>query len=406
MFRVAQALACTTFNGANHAGLDTNYIIQTPAGVLYNIYGAGEALGNLQFAKSTDHGLTWSQATTISSQPNSTQWSVWYDRWSNISAGLIHCAYTNSSTDDTLYRTINTESSDALSTETTIFAGASTAAQGGLSVVRAVGGNVYCRTCIDAGAEGGFYRLPNANVPSGAWDAARTVNEALAVSDQMILLPDLNSADNQDIYGIFWDSSADEISRQNYDDSANTWAETSISGSMVDLTISGSNSSWPHYAAAVDLTNSQTVLIAWTGVDTLNADLKCWTINSTTVTAKTDVVTNSTDDQGLAAIGIDTDTGYWYAFYAGASDGSETFGTDVNVYMKVSTDSGTTWGAETRISTDNYTQNVTRLWCIPRFTGMWACMMGLQNTLGAEPKHTIHCLSPKIQARAQTLLGV
>ena len=27
---------------------------------------------------------------------------------------------------------------------------------------------------IDAGAEGGFFRLPNANVPNGAWDAART----------------------------------------------------------------------------------------------------------------------------------------------------------------------------------------------------------------------------------------
>lgn len=213
-------------------GAGTNYIIQTPAGVLYMVY--ADSLSDVAFRKSVDNGLTWTQPTTVHSG-TTVQLAVWYDRWSNISAGLIHCVMTDSADDDTSYRTINTESSDALSTETDIFVGASTAGGMHLSVTRAVGGNVYCKTVIDAGAEGGFYRLPNANVPNGAWDAARTVDEAIATLDQMILQPDFDAADTQDIMAIFWDASANEVSRKLYDDSANSWSETSIAGSMTEL---------------------------------------------------------------------------------------------------------------------------------------------------------------------------
>jgi hypothetical protein len=402
MFRVAQSKIDGSQISSSQYSADSQYLVQTPTNVLYAVQSA--AAGGVQFFKSIDHGLTWSGGVAVSGQMSINSVSVWYDRWSNISAGLIHIAYTSNTTDDTYYRTIDTENSDALSTETTIFLGGSAAGGGSLSVVRAVGGNVYCRTCIDAGAEGGFYRLPNANVPSGAWDAARTVNEALATSDQMILLPDLNAADTQDIYGIFWDLSASEISRQNYDDSANTWAETSISGSMT-LTAPSGTAGVLNYAAAVDLTNSQTVLIAWSAVDTLNADLKCWTVNSTSITAKTDVVTNSTDDQGLAAIGIDTDTNYWYAFYVGKTDGSETYPSAVNAYMKISTDSGTTWGAETLITISDYQLNIMKLNCIPRFSDMWCAWIGLRDPASGN-YFTTASLSPKIQARPQVMLGV
>lgn len=334
----------------NHAslalnkGAGTRYLIQTPTGVLYIVF--IDPSSDIFFKKSSDGGLSWSAPTQVFSG-NCISLSVWYDRWSGIAAGLIHCAYTENTNHDTLYRTINTESSDALSTQTTIFAGASAVVTGSfMSISRARGGNVYCRTQIDAGAEGGFFRLPNANVPNGAWDAARTINEASATLDQMILLPGF-AADNQDMIAIFWDASANEVSKQIYDDSANSWSEVSISGSMVEVTTANS---FPHFAAAVDLTNSNIILIAWNGVDTSNADLLCWTITEGANTAKTDVVTNSTDDQGLCAITIDLQTGYWYALYGGKSDGSETWGTSVNIYYKVSTDSGATWGPETLLT--------------------------------------------------------
>jgi hypothetical protein len=336
----AQTAGVLQFNGAG-----TDYLIQTPTGVLYFVY--VDTGSDVAFKKSTDGGLSWS-APTIVFAGTVTNLSVWYDRWSDIAAGLIHCAYTESAADDTLYRTINTESSDALSTQTTIFAGASTAAGGHLSITRAKGGNVYCKTVIDAGAEGGFYRLPNANVPSGAWDAARTVDETIANGDMMILLPDLTAADTQDIIGIFWDASANEISRKLYDDSGNSWSETSISTGMTEQAAA---TAFPHFDAAVDLTNDRIILVAWSAIDTANADLRCWIITNSSITEVTEVVLNSTDDQGLASVSIDAVTGDWTVFYAGASDGSETFLTSVNIYCKGSRDDGTTWGPETKVTT-------------------------------------------------------
>jgi len=353
---VAQTPGLVQFNGGN-----TNYIVQTPAGVLYYVY--IDTGSDVAFRKSSDGGLTWSTPVIVFAG-TATQLSIWYDRWSDIAAGLIHCAYAESATDDILYRTINTESSDALSTQTTVLLGASTAAGCFLSITRARGGNVYVYGTIDAGAEGGFFRLQNANVPNGAWDAARTNPEALATQDMAILVPGF-AADNQDIMCIFWDVSANEISRYVYDDSANTWAETSIATSMVEQVAA---TSFPHFAAAVDIANSQIIVIAWNGVDTANQDLLGWTVTESAITAfTTSVVLNATDDCALAALGIDTSTGYWWAFYAGKSDGSETWLTSVNIYCKCSTDSGATWGPETKLTTGAY--DITWLTTCPRFFG-------------------------------------
>src|SRR3972149_1845211 len=165
------------------SGAGTQYLVQTSAGVLYLVY--VDDTSDVSFKKSTDGGLSWTAPTEIFAG-TVTALSVWYDRWSNISAGLIHLAYTESGADDTLYRTINTESSDALSTQTTIRLGTATATGGGPPVCRARGGNVYCATMINAGTEGGFFRLPNANVPNGAWDAARTTVFEAVTSDQVI----------------------------------------------------------------------------------------------------------------------------------------------------------------------------------------------------------------------------
>jgi hypothetical protein len=327
----------------NQAG--TKYIVQTPAGVLYMVY--VDSLSDVSFRKSSDGGLTWTQATAVHVGVT-TGLAVWYDRWSNISAGLIHCVMIDSGDDDTSYRTIDTESSDALSTETNIFLGASTAAGGHLSVTRAVGGNVYCKTVIDAGAEGGFYRLLNANVPNGAWDAARTVDEAIATTDLMILQPDFDAADTQDIMAIFWDASANEVSRKLYDDSANSWAETSIAGTMVEL--AAATATMP-FDAAPDIANTRSVMVAWSATDAASQDLRCWTVQAGSVTEVTNVVADATDDCGLAAISIDLTTGDWYVFYGGPSTGGGTWNTAMHIYYKVSTDDGTTWGAETLLDT-------------------------------------------------------
>lgn len=341
---------------AMFASAGVNYIIQTPGGVLYCVYIDNDA--DVNFKKSTDGGLSWGAPVEIFTG-TTRQLSIWYDRWSGLSTDLIHCAYSETGGNDVLYRSIDAGSSDALGTQTTIFNGASiVAATGALSITRSRGGNLYCLLDIDGGTEHGFIR----SVDTGANWVARTDTAEGAAGDMFILAPGFG-ADNQDIICIYWDASADEISRKLYDDSANTWAETSISGTMADA---AQTTAFPHFAVAPDLTNSLLVLIAWNAVDGALADLKCWTVSEAAITAKTDVVANGTDDQGLAAIGINTGTGTWYAFYAGKSDGSETWNTAVNIYYKTSTDSGATWGSETLASLAAMTLN--GLFCIPRFT--------------------------------------
>lgn len=350
-------MLCSVGTGG-YLGGGIYYPVQSNSGAWYVFF--VDAFSDLVYMKSTDKGTTWAVPVTVFTG-TVTQVAVWFDRWSNISAGLIHLAYTETGGSDILYRSLDTENSDTLGTQTTIFAGASAVgSNGALSITRARGGNLYCGGMIDAGAEGVFARSTDVGAN---WSARTdTLNEA-AADDQFILLPGW-AADNQDIMAYFWDASADEISRKLYDDSGDSWAEDSIATSMTDIARSVTG---PHFAAAVDITNSRNLLAAWSAVDAANADLRCWTVTESAITEKTNVVLNSTDDQGLCGIGIDTDTQYWYVIYAGISTGGQTWSSSLHLYYKVSTDAGTTWGSETQFS-QMLTGRVS-LAMIPRFTG-------------------------------------
>jgi len=342
---------------ANYNGAGRSYLVRVLNGNLYLVF--IDAFSDVVFTKSTNNGLTWSNVTVIS-VGSTNALAVWYDRWSGIAGGLIHCAYTDNGVDDILYRSINTESSDALGSQTTVFAGSTAVAGGALSITRGRNGDLRVAGSIDAGTEDGAWSSTDAGA---TWaDTIADPSEA-ATEDQYLLLPGWN-ADTADIMLIFWDASVDELSVKRYDDSGNTWAETSIATGMVNLIAS---LAFPNVAAAVDLANSRNVVVAWTNVDTLNADLRCWIIDDTTITEVTNVVANSTDDQGLCGISIDTASGYWYVFYLGASGGSEIWQTSLNVYYKVSQDSGTTWGPEIKLTSFSG-QRLLLLSC-PRFTG-------------------------------------
>jgi len=181
-----------------------------------------------------------------------------------------------------------------------------------------------------------------------------------------MLLPGWN-ADAADVMLIFWDASNNELSVKRYDDSADTWGETSIATSMTDLPAA---TAFPNMNAFVDLTNSRNIVVAWSATDTANADLRCWIIDDTTITeTAANVVLNSTDDQGLCAVGIDTDTNTWYVFYGGKSDGSETFSTAINIYYKTSSDGGANWGSETLVTST--ARNTQWIACTPRFDTDW-----------------------------------
>jgi hypothetical protein len=343
------AAICPT---APNAG-GTSYLVQTAA-ALYVFY-KDTADSDLYYKKSTDGGLTWGARVSVY-VGNVLSFAVWYDKWSGLGTGNIHVVYSDPSVDDVLYKTVDTESADAQSGQTAVFAGTGIGTACYLSVTVSRAGNAYVAYNGSA-TEQGFAKFNGTS-----WDAKTTVFEGDA-TDLIILVPGF-AADNDDIIAFFWDASANEISRKLYDQSGDSWAESSIAGSMTEI---GAATSGPHWAAAVDLTDSVAVLAAWSGVDTANADLRIWEVNESAITEKTNVVLNGTDDQGMCAVCVDEGSNdSWTVYYLGKSDGSETWLSAVRLYKKQSTDRGTTWGAETEVS--NFTMGARSLFSSPRFS--------------------------------------
>ena len=337
-----------------YSGIGTVYVVQNPLNGDYYMFYSG-AGADFYYVKSTDGGLNWSSPVTVIGSISTLSIAVYYDRWSNISAGLVHCAVVDSGGSDILYRNVDLENSDTLGTQVTVFDGVSAAGGGSLSITRTRGGNLIIAGSIDAGAEDGAWESADVGA---TWGSAIADPSEASTQDQYCLLPGWN-ADTQDAQLIFWDASADELSVKRYDNSANTWAETSISTSMVDYTsVNG-------IAAATDLANSRNVVVAWSRTDFDTADLRCWVIDDTTITEKTNVVENSSDDQGFCSLAVDANTGWWHVFYGGKSDGSETFATAINIYHKISKDSGATWGDEMKIS--HHAMTLALIVSTPRF---------------------------------------
>jgi hypothetical protein len=342
----------------------SSYIVKTPGDVIYAVFCSQTDVG-LYWAKSTDGGFTWSDDSLFTSLVKvlgtNSGYSVWYDKWTPGNTGtIIHIAYFEQNGDDVFYRSLDT-ATDTMGSEITIFAGGSSAAPNNtcISITRAIGGNLYCGFDIDGGTETGFYR----SVDAGAnWTSRTDVNEA-ANTDYYLLAPGF-AADTQDIICIYWDRSNSELSRKLYDDSGDSWGESSISTGMTAIS---SSTACPQFSITVDDANNKILLVAWTNRDTANADLRFWTIDESAITEGTNVVLNSTDDQQLCAIGLATDTTTIYVFYGGKSDGSESVGATINIYYKTSGDGGATWGAETQLST--VARNFDYLMTFPIFTG-------------------------------------
>ncbi len=320
-----------------YAGGASNYIVQIPSGKLYSFFRNNADSGKIAFSTSIDGGINWAAPTTINAG-DSQQISVWYDRWSGINGDLIHVAYTAYTAADTFYRNINTASSDSLSIEKTIFTGASTATGGSLSISRMRGGNLVCVGCIDAGTE--VFSKKSTDVGDN-WSDISAGYEAS--KDLCIVMPGWD-ADTNDAMMFYYDRSATEISVKYYDDSANSWSETSLSTSI--SLPDHATATLGHMSAAVDLTNSQNLLVFWTAVDSANADLRCFKVTQSTQTEVTNVVLNSTDDQGFCGIAIDLNN-KWYVFYLGLSSGVDIYNTFLQLRCKTSSDDGVTWSSET-----------------------------------------------------------
>jgi hypothetical protein len=382
----------TVHNDSTRTG-QSDYPLILADGTIYKIFGSTSDR-DLFWTKSADDGLTWSDPVLFFTGTFEGI-STWYDKWTPSNTGtLFHVAWFDTTNDIVLYRALDT-ADDSMGTQTTILDVTHTAAGAGqcLSITRSIGGNLYCLFDTDGGAETGFYRSEDVGA---TWGARSNVGGAEA-GDYFLLAPGF-AADDEDIICIFWDRSADEISRKLYDNSGDAWAESSIATSMVDL---AHTSASPQFALTVDDANNKILLAAWLNRDLVNSDLRFWTIDESTITEGTNVILNSTDDQQCCTMALDTATGDIYVFYLGKSDGSETVGTSVGLYYKVSTDDGATWGSETAVGIT--LRNYSYLMTCPIFTGDWT-VFTMVETAGSQKPLICAALLPESEAGASMLV--
>ncbi len=112
-----------TYYNSGGLGANTLYVVNANNGAIY-LFGIGNVStfsNRPYYVKSTNNGISWSNPVLLNTVIGTTQISIWYDRWSGLNSDYIHVVYTDSASDDTFYRNINTASSDALSAEVTIF---------------------------------------------------------------------------------------------------------------------------------------------------------------------------------------------------------------------------------------------------------------------------------------------
>lgn len=320
---------------------------------------------DFKYKKSTNGGSSWGSAVTIFTG-TAEAFDVWFDKWTPGDTGtIIHTWYIDSAVDDVWYRQLDTNG-DSLGTQRQVLA--ITSAVGGVGCfvtgAKARGGNLLCMFDTDAGAEHGTYR----STDSGTTWGVRT-NMMEATVDRAMMFPG-NEADNQDMWAIFLDASADAITLKVHDDSANTNSESTTIATVADSATDG-NGQQP-WGAAMRHTDNHLILALCTELDTATGDFRVFDINGTgSITEKTAIATNI-DDIYYPSVFVD-DAANIYVAYIGKRDGSEVLGTTAGVYYTRSTDGGANWtSGDTAYSTG--TADWRQTWCAPngpRFSVVW-----------------------------------
>lgn len=301
---------------------------------------------DLKYKKTADGGATWGAAVNIRTG------SIWnYDCWADWQtvgdAGTkIHIVYTDYATSDMRYVYLDT-STDTVGGDDQIQACQGTGTLKGetfrtyhqSTITKTRGGNLAVALHHTDNADAHFYSFytsPDADT----WASEASPFEADG-DDHILLFPG-NELDNQDLWAIFWDVSAGEISLKTYDDSGNSWAEQSISLNMT------ANIYYLQMDGAIRLSDGHLIFAAWNDYNDAAADLMVWDINgAASITAKTNVITNEAEAY-LVSVFVNQANDDIYIAYASGT----TVTALVAVFYQKSVNGGTNWGGETALQAD------------------------------------------------------
>jgi hypothetical protein len=325
--------------------------------------------------KTADGGQTWAAAVTVLTTGESTDGYIgvtcWFDKETTGDSGtLIHVWGQDQHSKRVRYRNLDI-SSDTLGTEVTVatvtnfrhgysYSENNWFSKGPLSGTKAVGGNLAVAfwDCTVTGPPPTlvwkFYRSTDGGATWSSKDASWGLTTSTQ-DTQLQLLP-ASDTDTQDLAVItlsddFGVGTA-ALSVWLYDDSANSWGhQTSI------VTLNSAGGDWADMVwfgdVALRHSDGKAILVAFKYSDYSSPatnELYVYELTLTAAaiaaTAKTSVITATANAMG-SAIHIDQATNNLRAMYIKGG----TWFSSTDVYYKLSTDGGSTWGAETKLNT-------------------------------------------------------
>jgi hypothetical protein len=178
-----------------------------------------------------------------------------------------------------------------------------------------------------------------------SWTTRANVYEGINSIDDAWLFP-ANTADNSDAAAIFYDRTSSEISLKMYDDSGNSWTESTVYSPVVFEGIG------PSIDAVMRHSDGNVLVAFHTDMDATTDSLKTYDVSvssiaTPTITSAADVFANQAES-GLIALMVDQNTDDIYAAYGKAV--SSAFLTSVSVVYHKSSDGMSNWGAENAYS--------------------------------------------------------
>jgi hypothetical protein len=287
---------------------------------------------DVAYRKTTDGGVSWGSAQSISTDRNFHNVAIWYDMWTpGGTSTRVHIVAFGDSDDSVVYRWLDTDDDSLRSSWVTLYdSGSYTPPDGGVSITNSTDGNLFAL---------GFGDNPAVHKSTDNGDTWTDITPSYHfddVNDHAQLLP-LSDGDILCIYhdvGTYWAKSFV------YDEGTDTWDSSAIN---IEIWWATADANW---GAVVDKSTGDIYLAANERPESADYDLKTYIYSdsSRSWTAKTDIITSSATACKDVKLMINEDNQDVFAVYIKG-------GATAHVYYKKSTDGMTTWGSETQINT-------------------------------------------------------
>lgn len=297
-----------------------------------------DAGNDLNMARTINAGASW--AITEIETGTAVVGSAWYDgETTNDTGTLLHVVWADSGASEIQY--VNIDVSDGTVSSIVLiddsYTISSTPQSNRAAITKTLNGNLLVGHGTTS--ENHVFRSTD---DGATWTSRTAVTEGTTSYDYIMFFP-ADTGDDADAACIYWDRSTNVLSVKMYDDSANTWTETTIQTGMVDDTFH------MNFDAVLRHSDGHIFLAAHSDDDQSTDDIRTYDLTVDSIASPTVTVLPSTGwviqnipESAQVALIINQQNDDLYCAYLKGG----TWVATVNVYYKISTDNSVSWGSE------------------------------------------------------------